>query len=122
MITSLKIKKYIRSANRVAKSINDSIAKDDLWRGRFVMRQKSFRYYQYSDKSGLRVWFEYEFEDLKTGQKKTYLFNDVEMDFNGPFISHVWWAMNSFIVEYCDVWREDGKEAIYADKTVYRRK
>lgn len=72
MITSLKIKKYIRSANRVAKSINNSIAEDDLWRGRFVMRQKSFQYYQYSDKSGLRVLFEYEFEDIKTGQKKTY--------------------------------------------------
>lgn len=122
MITSLKIKKYIRSANRVAKSINDSIAEDHLWRGRFVMRQKSFQYYQYSDKSGLRVLFEYEFEDIKTGQKKTYFFNNLEMDFNGPFISHVWWAMNSFIVEYCAVWREDGKEAIYADKTVYRRK
>lgn len=86
------------------------------------MRQKSFQYYQYSDKSGLRVLFEYEFEDIKTGQKKTYFFNNLEMDFNGPFISHVWRAMNSFIVEYCDVWREDGKEAIYADKTVYRRK
>ena len=86
------------------------------------MRQKKFQFYQYDDKSGLHVDFWYEFEDLKTGQKKIYLFNNLEMDFNGPFISHVWWAMNSFIVEYCDVWREDGKEAIYADKTVYRRK
>ena len=122
MLTSLKIKKYIRAANKVARCVNNSIAEDHLWRGRFVMRQKSFQYYQYSDKSGLRVLFEYEFEDLKTGQKKTYLFNDLEMDFNEPFVSHVWWAMNSFIVEYCDVWREDGKEAIYADKTIYRRK
>ena len=46
MITSLKIKKYIRSANRVAKSINNSIAEDDLWRGRFIMRQKKFQFYQ----------------------------------------------------------------------------
>lgn len=108
--------------NRVAKSINNSIAEDDLWRGRFIMRQKKFQFYQYDDKSGLYVDFWYEFEDLKTGQKKIYLFNNLEMDFNGPFISHVWWAMNSFIVDYCDVWREDGKEAIYADKTFYRRK
>lgn len=122
MITSLKIKKYIRSANRVAKTINASIAEDELWRGRFVMRQKKFQFYQYDDKSGLHVTFWYEFEDLKTGQKKIYLFNNLEMDFNGPFLSHIWWAMNSFIVEYCDVWREDGIEAIYADKTVYRRK
>ena len=103
MITSLKIKKYIRSANRVAKSINNSIAEDNLWRGRFIMRQKKFQFYQYDDKSGLHVDFWYEFEDLKTGQKKIYLFNNLEMDFNGPFISHVWWAMNSFIVDYCDV-------------------
>lgn len=122
MITSLKIKKYIRSANRVAKTINASIAEDELWRGRFVMRQKKFQYFQYDDKSGLHVTFWYEFEDLKTGQKKIYLFNNLEMDFNEPFKSHVWWTMNSFIVDYCDVWREDGKEVIYADKTVYRRK
>lgn len=72
MITSFKIKKYIRSANRVAKSINNSIAEDDLWRGRFIMRQKKFQFYQYDDKSGLHVDFWYEFEDLKTGQKKIY--------------------------------------------------
>lgn len=82
MITSLKIKKYIRSANRVAKSINNSIAEDDLWRGRFIMRQKKFQFYQYDDKSGLHVdFFGMSLRISKLGRKR--------------FISSITWRWTS---------------------------
>lgn len=122
MITSLKIKKYIRSANRVAKRMNDLMAEDDLWRGRFYVRQKKYWKKEYEDKSGLQVVFLYEFVDLKTGHKKEYWFDNFDLDDSGPFTYRFWRKMNDFIVEECDVWRKEGRDALYSDKTVYRRK
>ena len=70
MLTSLKIKKYLRSANKTIRSVNDGILHDDLWRGRFYARQKKYWKQEYEDKSGLQVIFLYEFVDLKTGYTK----------------------------------------------------
>lgn len=120
MLTSLKIKKHIRSANKTARWMNNIILNDDLWRGRFYMRQKSVQWEQYCDKSGLNILYCYEFIDLKTGFTKDYWIDGLELEYNGPFTFHVWQKMNDFIVKECDVWRKEGRDALYADKTVYR--
>lgn len=119
-MTSLKIKKYIRSANKTIRDLNDGILHDDLWRGRFYARQKKYWKQEYEDKSGLQVIFLYEFVDLKTGQTKEYWFDNLDLDYNMSFKYRIWKAMNDFIVEVCDVWRKEGCDALYADKTVYR--
>lgn len=120
MITSLKIKKHIRSANKTARHMNNIILNDNLWRGRFYMRQKSVQWEQYSDKSGLNVLYCYEFVDLKTGFTKDYWFDGLTMDFNSSFNGKVGWTMNKFIVEDCQVWEKEEREQLYSDKTVYR--
>ena len=120
MLTSLKIKKYLRSANKTIRSVNDGILHDDLWRGRFYARQKKYWKKEYEDKSGLQVIFLYEFVDLKTGYTKEYWIDGLELEYNSPFTFHVWQKMNDFIVKECDVWRKEGRDALYADKTVYR--
>lgn len=120
MITSLKIKKYIRSANKTIQILNDGILHDDLWRGRFYAKQKKYWKQEYEDKSGLQVIFLYEFVDLKTGQTKEYWFDNLDLDYNMSFKYRIWKAMNDFIVEVCDVWRKEGCDALCADKTVYR--
>ena len=120
MLTSLKIKKYLRSANKTIRSVNDGILHDDLWRGRFYARQKKYWKQEYKDKSGLQVIFIYEFVDLKTGYTKEYWIDGLELEYNSPFTYHVWQKMNDFIVKECDVWRKEGRDALYADKTVYR--
>ena len=120
MLTSLKIKKHIRSANKTIRDLNDGILHDDLWRGRFYARQKKYWKQEYEDKSGLQVIFLYEFVDLKTGQTKEYWFDNLDLDYNMSFKYRIWKAMNDFIVEVCDVWGKEGRDALYADKTVYR--
>lgn len=122
MLTSLKIKKHIRSANKTARWINNIILNDDLWRGRFYMRQKSVQWEQYCDKSGLNVLYCYEFIDLKTGFTKDYWFDGLTMDYNGPFRGNVGWTMNKFIVEDCQVWEKEGREQLYYNKTLWRKK
>lgn len=122
MITSLKIKKYLRSANKTIRCVNDGILHDDLWHGRFYARQKKYWKQEYEDKSGLHVVFLYEFIDFKTGQTKDYWFDNLDLDYNMFFKYKIWQSMNDFIVKECDVWRKEGRDALYADKTVYRRK
>ena len=122
MLTSLKIKKHLRSANKTIRCVNDGILHDDLWRGRFYARQKKYWKQEYEDKSGLHVVFLYEFIDLKTGQTKDYWFDNLDLDYNMFFKYKIWQSMNDFIVKECDVWGKEGRDMLYSDKTIYRRK
>lgn len=122
MLTSLKIKKYLRSANKTIRCVNDGILHDNLWRGRFYARQKKYWKQEYEDKSGLHVVFLYEFIDLKTGQTKDYWFDNLDLDYNMFFKYKIWQSMNDFIVKECDVWGKEGRDMLYSDKTIYRRK
>ena len=59
-----------------------------------------------------------ENSDMK--ERMTDIVVDLELEYNSPFTYHVWQKMNDFIVKECDVWRKEGRDALYADKTVYR--
>lgn len=118
MRTSLNVKKYQRMINRVIRSLNEGIASDHLWRGRFYIRQKQRYCTPYEDKSGLSTFFVFTLYDLKTGFTKDIGIDGVGFEYpaNGW---KIWRELNDFIVEDCDVWHN--REELFADKTVYRK-
>lgn len=114
---SMNRKKHQRMINREVRYLNKSIENDNLWRGRFVCRQKEAFFYIYEDKSGATLSVCLEFIDKKTGQREEFYINSgyLSSSFGS---SRLFWAMNSFIVETCDAWR---KEDPRLDKTDYRK-
>ena len=115
-MTSQKRKRYQRAVNKIFRKINYVIAIDPLWRGRFLVRQTK-SYWMHEDNYYYLV-VGYEMVDLKTKLIKTYWQEANSIcSWDG---SKIFWEMNQFITEWCDVWRVEGSEALYTDKTVYR--
>ena len=102
---TLDRKKAQRRVNHVIREINDGILKDSLWNGRFYIRQLASWIRPWPDNSGLTGIIHCEFIDLKSGFTKEYWFDLI--DFEKPFVSHIWWTMNSFITEEAPVWRQE---------------
>ena len=88
--------------NRIMRQLNENIQNDNLWRGRFYVRQIASQWYEYEDKSGADLWVVVRFYDKKTGITK---------DAAGT-VNHwrrgirLWYEMNDFIVKTVDVWNE----------------
>lgn len=95
-------KKYQRAFNKKIRAINKNIANDDLWLGRFEMRQKDARFDKFADDSGgiLTVF-------VRAYDKHTKYYKDYIIDF-APYLSfndwHIWNAMNEFITKDAKVW------------------
>lgn len=104
-ITSSDRKKHQRRMNKLVRDLNKNIENDNLWHGRFYMRQVAAQWYQYSDKSGYELWVVLEMRDRKTG--KTKQIAETVNHWNMWHGSHLFWAINNFIVEDVDVWREE---------------
>lgn len=102
---TLDRKKAQRRVNHVIREINDGILKDDLWNGRFYIRQLASWIRPWPDNSGLTGIIHCEFIDLKSGFTKEYWFDLI--DFEKPFVGHIWWTMNSFITEEAPVWGQE---------------
>ena len=114
---SMNRKKHQRAVNRIVRELNKSIENDNLWRGRFICRQKEAYFVTYADRSGATLMVRLQFYDKKTG-----LTRDDYFDFSATLTSvfgqsHLYLAMNDFIVNTCDVWR---KERPFEDNTDYR--
>lgn len=110
-------KKALRRVNKVARDVNTCILNDDLWNGRFYMRQKEARIYPYEDGSGLDGRICYTFMDLKTGYSKDYWFN--LRRFTHMLSGKTFWTMNDFIVNECKVWDENPRP-YEQEKIIYR--
>ena len=115
---TLKRKKVLRKVNKIVRELNNAILNDPLWRGRFYIRQKETYFYTYEDKSGTYGHLVYEFIDLKTKQKSIKYFELI--DFEPPFISKIFLAMNDFIINDCKVWEENPRPSIH-NVTIYRK-
>jgi len=105
-LTSFNPKRHQRAMNRLVRELNKALEKDDLWFGRFMIRQvDSPRFIVYSDKSGAQLNVTLEFVDRCTGKTyRTYDSVNHWRKWNGAELS---WKMNWFIVEYCNVWAEE---------------
>ena len=103
-----ELKKIQRTFNTIMRKLNQNIEKDDLWRGRFEVRQINRSTYAYSDHSGYSFVAHVRFVDKKTGQ-----FYEKAIDcFSGFFANksagwHLWEGMNYFITEVVKVWEEE---------------
>lgn len=107
MLTSSNRKVHQRAINRVVRALNRNVYNDDVWRGRFVMRQTgSPQMYRFEDGSGsilMRVTL--ICLDKLTGNTYTETRSDQDWLFGNG--SKVWQMMNTAIIEKFDVWGED---------------
>ncbi len=115
--SSMYRKRHQSLFNKVCRNMNKSIAKDDLWRGRFVIEQNASWFIPYGD-GGHYLVVDYQFRDKKTGRisKRMGEANSL-CHWNG---SKLFWEMNDFITKDCydDVWA-DAQKNVYEDKTDY---
>ena len=92
--------------NSLVRIMNKNIENDSLWQGRFYVRQVASRWREYEDKSGGEL-----FVVLRLYDKQTDVTKDVAESvnywryFNG---SHLWWAVNDFIVDITNKSRGGG--------------
>jgi hypothetical protein len=104
-MTSFNRKKHQRRMNKYVRELNKNIANDDLWRGRFVIRQKDNPgFYIYEDHSGAEMpHVHLVITDLKTGERYDKWDTDNGWcHFNG---SRIWEFANKAITEIFCVWR-----------------
>ena len=103
---SLNRRKHQHRMNQYMRLMNKNLENDDLWRGRFYVRQiGSPEFYVYEDKSGASLFVHLRCYDRLTGD---YVdgWDDVNSwcHFNG---SKLWRFVNDAIVEKMNVWRTD---------------
>ena len=106
-LTSKNRKRHQREMNKLMKSMNRNIENDDLWRGRFCVRQVAAQWHEYEDKSGAELRVILRFIDKKTG----FYWETTETVNHWRWVNgnKLWWTMNEFIVERVNVWSEDPK-------------
>lgn len=110
---SKKRRNHQRWLNGYVRKINNIIANDSLWRGRFVVEQKATEMEWFDDKSGGILHCYLQFRDKATGITKDWYTNCVEVDWKIGF------ELNSFIVSYCKVWQNENLNP-REDTTDYR--
>lgn len=104
-ISSMDRKVHQRALNRAIRAFNKSLEKDDLWCGRFMVRQyDSPQWRRYEDGSGAELWVKLKFIDRATGRYYVGAHSVNEWIFGGG--SRVWYLMNWLITEHWDVWKE----------------
>lgn len=104
-LTSSNRKKYQRRINRVVRQMNENLAADDLWRGRFYCRQSDYTHWYGSNYHGWNLYVILELHDRVTGRVMKFGedVNSICM-WNG---SRLFWKANDFIVNEIAVWEEE---------------
>lgn len=108
-------KKAQRVINKNIRLLNKGIESDDLWRGRFIMRQIDARWSPFDDGSGGQLFTTIMMVDKRTGQTKRVWLDNYDSPWN--YFS----AINDFIVKDCAVWEKEGRDFLYSDKTDYTK-
>lgn len=107
-IYSANRKRHQRRLNQAFRNMNNAIEKDNLWKGRFVAKQKATYFQSYEDNSGHFMIVVYNFLDKETGYiSRDYYARANELTFlNG---NKLFREMNDFIVLDCNVWNVNQK-------------
>ena len=104
------VKKVQRRVNALIKRQNEALAKDELWLGRFYLRQLRRDVYKFEDGSGACVSFLFEIADKKTGKRDIVRLDNYELRVafqRGGGSWKLFVALNDFIITKVDVWHED---------------
>lgn len=99
-------KRYQNKLNAIVKEANKSLDEDNLWMGRFQVRQIRSRFERFDDNSGGILHTIFRVVDKKTEQYKDYVIE------YAPWLSTFYWhfsmdILNDFVVECLDVWRKE---------------
>lgn len=107
-LTSKNKKRHQRAINRLVRSFNKALEEDDLWCGRFIIRQVyAPQWHQYEDGSGAELFVHLKFVDRCTG-RYWIAAHDVNQwrGFYGNGY-RIWEVTNWLITEHWDIWKED---------------
>lgn len=115
-----ELKKIQHRANKEIREINKILLEDDLWKGRFYIKQINRIDRFYSDHSGYSILFIFEIKDLKTNLSKNIYYHMNSGYANIRFSWGLFEEINEFIVTDCEVWKSEDDPR--ADKTIYRYK
>lgn len=104
MINSMYRKRHQRMVNKVFREANRIVENDDLWLGRFVVKQKASWFYDFFNDGEPYLLVEYYFYDKKT---KTQSRSHFARDFDIFLLSHLMYGMNEFIIHEVKVWENE---------------
>lgn len=94
-------KQYQKKLTAALKGVNREIKKDNLWLGRFEIRQGETHFSKWDDNSGGILYCKIRLVDKATGYYKDYI-----IDYFGKQCNwHLWEMVNKFITVDCAVWR-----------------
>lgn len=113
-LTSGNRKRHQRRMNKIMRDFNLAIENDELWRGRYVVRQIASQWYSYEDKSGNELYTVIEFKDRMTGE--TWRQGNTVNHF--AFGSRFFWLGNHFITERTSTWETNPKPNTSEYKTL----
>ena len=100
--------------NQYCRYINKVMVDDDLWLGRFCVKQLRSDMHWFSDGSGGMMAAEILMRDKKTGITRSKWYTGLDMNWK------FWWDFNEFIIEDCKVWEE--KPDIRINRIDFRKK
>ena len=108
-----------RKVNRVARKLNKQLAEDELWRGRFEVRQYQKAVETFSDGSKIGQ-YNYRIYDKKTGKFATMGWTS---EFRILRSAALWSFANDAIIKNFKVWDfdKDDPNYPYNDKTDYTK-
>jgi len=105
-----KIRKHEqRKINHYVRMLNKNILNDNLWRGRFIVRQIQDFWEAFDDGSGGVLTVVLEIRDLKTGVYQGFFIDNFDKGWK------LFEKVNKFIVEYSGVW--NNIQEVKDDKT-----
>ena len=107
MNTKKLTKSLQRKVNKRIKEYNKGFYEDNLWLGRFELRQKQRFIQPYEDGSGINAVFLFEFIDKKTGNRV-----EINVDKYEVFGWKMWWEINDCIVKKLKVWDENPRPSV----------
>lgn len=115
-----ELKKIQRQVNTTIKQFNQNLLEDELWKGRFIIKQIARYDKRYHDGSGYTSSYVFKFKDLKTNKVAVYPYCLIYL--NDKFLPYqIFEDLNNFIVTICNVWAEEPAPSI-KDTTIYRER
>lgn len=95
-------KKLHRKVNAYVKTINKNIYNDELWKGRFIIREYHFQAISYGF-NDFTEYFRFILIDKQTSKTKI---TGWYSSFQILTLNCLWLDMNDFITKDIDVWKE----------------
>ena len=96
------VKKEQRRLNKNIKTWNKSLNKDNLWQGRFQLRQTARYVARYEDGSGFEIWYDIAIVDKRSGNYIVVRASQWQIENGWRF----WSQVNNFIIKDVKVWDE----------------